>query len=240
MSIRVENVYAGYTEYVDIIVGVSVEAKKSKVTSIIGPNGCGKTTLLKTIYGFLKPRDGKIFLGNEEVTGLPPYKFLKKGVAYLLQQRSIFPYLTVEANLEMGAYGKYTNKHNVREALEEVYGLFPILKEKRKSLALTLSGGQQRMLEVARCLAAHPNLILLDEPSAGLAPKVVKELYETLTVLKEKELTVLLIDQQVRAATSISDYVYVMEQGEVKFGAPTEEFERELKPLIKSWFQIKG
>jgi len=231
----IDNVYSGYTQEVDILQGVSLKVESLSVTLVIGPNGSGKSTLLKTIYGFLKPKRGKISFDGEDITGLPPHILAKKGIGYILQERSVFPYMTVEENLRVALYGM--GKYRDEKALRDIYELFPILREKRHQLAATLSGGQQRMLEIARCLIINPKLILVDEPSTGLAPKIVGEVYGYMKqLIRERDVTILLVDQNIKAGLSIADDVYVLEQGKIRTRLSGKDRDK-IEDIIKSWFR---
>lgn len=213
--LTVKDIHSGY-EGLEILHGVSLTVEKGEINCIIGPNGSGKSTLLKTIFGFVKPKKGEIFFDGEDITGNKPQNILRKGMCYVLQRRSIFPYLSVEKNLKMGAYIR-EDKENVEKDMEGVFKLFPVLGEKRDRIAGNLSGGEQRMLEFARALMLHPKLILLDEPSAGLAPRVVKNTLGLITEMREKQgITFLIVEQKVRTVLEISDYGYVVELGRIK------------------------
>ncbi len=220
--LELKDIHSGY-EGVEILHGVSLTVEKEKIYSIIGPNGSGKSTLLKTIFGFVKPKKGKIFFDGDDITGHEPQQILRKGMCYVLQRRSIFPYLSVEKNLKMGAYIR-EDKENIRKDTEGIFEVFPVLKKKRNHIAGNLSGGEQRMLEFARALMVHPKLILLDEPSAGLAPKVVKNTLGLITQMREKEgVTFLIVEQKVRTALEISDYGYVVELGKIRSKGNSED-----------------
>jgi branched-chain amino acid transport system ATP-binding protein len=233
--LTIENVYAGYIQEIDILQGVSLKVDSLSVTLIIGPNGSGKSTLLKTIYGFIKPKIGKIYFNGEEITGLSPHTLSKKGIGYILQERSIFPYMTVEENLKVALYG--VGKYHDEKALRDIYELFPALKERRHQLASTLSGGQQRMLEIARCLIIDPKLILIDEPSAGLAPKIVGEVYSYMShMIKEREVTILLVDQNIKAGMSIANEIYIMNQGKISARLSASDKDR-VEEIVKTWFK---
>lgn len=235
MSLSVEGVVAGYYGDIDVLHDVSMKAEKHKTTVIIGPNGAGKSTLLKVICGFLKPRRGKIVFDGVDITGREPSSLVNLGIAYVPQERTIFPSLTVEENLELGAWSIRRDKAAVEEAVREVYELFPMLKEKRGSKARTLSGGMQRMIEIGRALMSKPKLILLDEPTAMLAPKIAREIYE---VIKSLRITIVLVDQNVRQAIEVSDYVYVLEMGRNKVEGPREDFEKGLIEVVKDWLIV--
>ena len=220
--LELKDIHSGY-EGVEILHGVSLTVEKEKIYCIIGPNGSGKSTLLKTIFGFVKPKKGKIFFDGNDITGHEPQQILRKGMCYVLQRRSIFPYLSVEKNLKMGAYIR-EDKENIAKDMEGVFELFPVLKEKRDHIAGNLSGGEQRMLEFARALMVHPKLILLDEPSAGLAPKVVKNTLGLISEMSEKEgITFLIVEQKVRTVLEISDYGYVVELGRIRSKGNSED-----------------
>jgi len=238
VSLEIRDVVSGYGK-IEIIHGVSMRAEKAKIICIIGPNGAGKSTLLKTIFGILKPWKGSILYDEEEITGLRPYTLIKKGISYVLQRRSVFPYLTVEENLRMGAWTIRKNKESAQEAIEENYKRFPILRERRNVRAGSLSGGEQRMLELGRALITRPRLLLLDEFSAGLAPMIARQVYEEAERLKEEEgITIVAVDQNVRQAMKVADYVYVLELGRNKYEGAKEEFETRLRELIKDWLRF--
>ncbi len=236
LSLEVENVSSGYYEEINIINDFSLLAEESKITAIIGPNGCGKSTLLKTIYGFLKARKGSIYYGNTEITGKEPHQMLSMGIAYLPQAESNFPYLTVLENLKMGAWLLKENKEDVAKAIDRVMDTFPILRKKANDKASSLSGGQQKMLEIGRTLITNPKVFLVDEPTAGLAPIISKKIYEILKKLNEENnLTILLVDQNIRQAISISGFLYVIEFGRNKISGSKKKFLSEMKDIVKSW-----
>lgn len=236
-SVKTKDLISGYGN-LKIIDGVSIDVEESRVTSIIGPNGAGKSTLIKTIYGFLKPWRGKVLYGDEDITGQEPHTLLQKGIAFVLQRQSIFPFLTVQENLEMGAWTIKRDKKRSRESIDVIYARFPILKEKRKQNAKDLSGGMKRMLEMGRALITNPKLIILDEPSAGLAPKVISELYKKFAELKELKITFLIVDQNVRRAVEIADHVYVLEDGRVSLEGSGGDLKGDLMKHIESWLRF--
>jgi branched-chain amino acid transport system ATP-binding protein len=238
VSIEANNIVAGYDKSVDILNGVSISVKKSMVTAIFGPNGAGKSTLLKTIYGFIKPKRGSIFFDGNEVTGCTPYNLFCRGVAYIPQQRSIFPYMTVEENLMLGTWYIRKNQEEVKDAIERAFTEFPNLKNRRRIPASRLSAGEQKMLELARALVIKKKVLLVDEPSAGLAPKFAKTIYDELERLRETKVSILLVDQNVRQAMSISDYVYMLDLGRNKYEGTREEIERNLNELVKTWLKF--
>lgn len=235
MSLRVEGVVAGYSREAPILKGVTLEARTGLVTVIIGPNGAGKSTLLRTIYGYLRPSAGAITHDGAPLAGLPPARMLEHGIAYLLQGRSTFPAMTVEENLELGAWTIRKHKARVREAFERIYGRYPQLKERRHRPAGALSGGEQRLLEVARLTMTGPRTLLLDEPSVGLMPKLVDEVYAEIARLKEDRYTILIVDQNVKQAIGIADWVYVLNLGENSRQGPAEQFHERLDAIVREW-----
>ncbi|MEM2560470.1 MAG: ABC transporter ATP-binding protein [Candidatus Bathyarchaeia archaeon] len=193
---------------------VSLNVKGKEIVALIGPNGSGKTTLMNTIIGFLKPFSGSIIFEGKEILALPPYEIVKLGISLVPEDRKLFTNCTVYENLILGSYGVKTGK--MREMLEIVYNLFPILRERRGQLAGTLSGGEQRMLAIARSLMSNPKLLMLDEPSQGLSPKISLEVFKAIRRLKDEYgLGILLSEQNIYRALKLADYAYVLETGKV-------------------------
>jgi branched-chain amino acid transport system ATP-binding protein len=211
--LSIEKISASYG-MVQILRDVSFQVKEKEVVSIIGPNGAGKTTLVKTIIGLLHPRSGEIRFRGENIEKLPPYQIVKKGIALIPEGREIFPRLTVEENLKLGAYTA-NGKRTVNEAKEKVYQIFPVLKKKEKALAQTLSGGEQQMLVICRSLMSNPDLLILDEPSLGLAPLIVEKVLDTVRKINEEGVTILLVEQNIRDSLDVADRGYVLEQGKI-------------------------
>ena len=211
--LEVENVTAAYG-MVQILWGVSFTIKEKEIVSIIGPNGAGKTTLAKTIVGLLPAKTGTIRFRGENVEKLPPYEIVKKGMTLIPEGREIFPRMTIEENLRLGAY-TINDKNRVAESKERVYNIFPVLKKKEKTLAQTLSGGEQQMLVIGRSLMANPQLLILDEPSLGLAPIIVEKVLDTLQMINEDGVTILLVEQNIRDSLNIADRAYVLEEGKI-------------------------
>jgi len=232
--LQVNNVHAGYYRDINILQGVNITAQESKLTSIIGTNGVGKSTLLKTIYGFLRPNKGVIQWHDEDITGANPFRMPKMGLTYIPQRRNVFPEMTVEENMLLGAWTFRRDKQRIKERLEANYDRFPILKERRKQKAGNFSGGQQRMVELGRAMMIDPKLMLVDEPTAGLAPLVSMEIYDKLVELKEGGITILLVDQNIKQAIEVSDYVYALALGKNMTEGPRDEFDN-LKEQIKEW-----
>ncbi len=235
MSLTVKGVHAGYVAEVPILNGVDLEARKELVTLILGPNGAGKSTLLKAIYGYLAPKAGTIEHEGRSLVGLRPKDMLRQGVAYLPQGRSVFPSMTVRENLELGAWIFRGDRLRVAHAYEDIWRRYPRLKEREHLPAGVLSGGEQRMLELARLTMSRPRTVLLDEPSVGLMPKLVDTVYDEIRKLKEEKFTILIVDQNIRKSIRIADYVYVLRLGANSHHGPRAEFEERLPEIIKEW-----
>ena len=210
-----QGITAGYGT-MDILHDVSLHVRPGEIVSIIGPNGAGKSTAFKTIVGFLYPRTGRIVFDGQDITGLRPDLVLPRGLAYVPQGRLVIPQMTVLENLEMGAYIE-TDAARVAAALERVYGLFPILAERRKHRAGTMSGGEQQMVAIGRALMTTPRLILLDEPSLGLSPKFVSVIFEKLLEMQREGYTLMVVEQNAARALAIADRGYVLELGRNRF-----------------------
>lgn len=223
--LELKDLYVGYYRDLNILQNVTLTANAGKITTILGANGVGKSTTLKAIYGFLKPNDGQILLDGQSILGVPTYERIDRGLAYIPQQPGIFRWMSVEENLEVGAWTFKRDRRRMRRKIEENYARFPILRDKRKQLAGELSGGQQRMIEIGRTLMTDPKVILVDEPTAGLAKLLSEEVYQMLADLRDKDgLTILLVDQEIRQALKIADYVYVLELGRNKYEGPASDF----------------
>ncbi len=235
--LRAEELSVSYHRDINILKGVSIDVQEGSITTIIGPNGAGKSTLLKTLYGLLKPNKGNILLRGKEITGLKTHEFIKQGMAYVPQLRSIFPDLTVSENLELGSWIFKQDKRRVKSAIHKVFNRFPVLAEKRKEPAGLLSGGQQKILEIGRALLTDPNICLFDEPTATLAPKIANQIYSTLLDLKDTGITIVMVDQRVKQAFDISDYIYVLELGVNRINGSKQEFEGGLKEMIRGWLE---
>jgi branched-chain amino acid transport system ATP-binding protein len=223
--LEVKDLYVGYYKDLNILQGVSIAAQTAKITTVLGANGVGKSTLLKAIYGFLKPNSGEVLLEEQSLIGIPTHERIDMGISYIPQQPGIFHWMTVEENLELGAWTFRKDKARIVRKLEENYARFPAIRERRKSKAGELSGGMQRMVEVGRTLMTDPKVILVDEPTAGLAKLLSEEVYGMLVQLRDEEnMTIVLVDQEIRQALKIADYVYVLELGRNRFEGPVEEF----------------
>lgn len=235
--LEARNLTVSYYGDIDILKDVSVDIGQGRITAIIGPNGAGKSTLLKALYGLLKPRKGTVRYQGKDITGLKVHDFIGNGIAYVPQLRSIFPELTVTENLELGTWIFKKDKAKVARAIEEAYNRFPLLADKRRERAGLLSGGQQKILEIARALLTRPRVCLLDEPTATLAPKIAQQIYKTLLDLKAEQITVAIVDQRVKQAFDIADYTYVLELGQNKVQGSRQEFEGRLNEVIKGWLE---
>ena len=211
--LEVENVSAAYG-LIQILWDVSFKIREKEIVSIIGPNGAGKTTLVKTIMGLLPAKNGTIRFKGENIEKLPPYEIVKKGVTLIPEGREVFPRMTVEENMLLGAY-TINDKNAVKESKERIYQIFPVLKKKEKALAQTLSGGEQQMLVICRSLMSNPELLILDEPSLGLAPIIVGKVLDTLRKINEEGVTILLVEQNIRDSLNIADRGYVLEEGKI-------------------------
>jgi branched-chain amino acid transport system ATP-binding protein len=229
--LEVKDLYVGYYKDLLILQGVSLRAREAQITAVLGPNGVGKSTLLKSIYGFVKPQRGEVRLGEQNIAGTPPHHLVNLGISYIPQRQSVFPHMTVEENLELGAWSFRDDTARVREKIDANYERFPVLKERRRSPAGELSGGMQRMVELGRVLMTDPKLILVDEPTAGLAIMLAREVYDLLVQLREEGITILLVDQNIRQAINIADYVYVLELGHNRHEGPRAEFDDLRKAL---------
>ncbi|MCE4610516.1 MAG: ABC transporter ATP-binding protein [Desulfurococcales archaeon] len=231
----VRGLEAGYGE-MQVLWSVDIEVEKGSFTVILGPNGAGKTTLLKAIMGIVRPFSGKIVYRGEDVTYTPPHKKVEMGITLVPEGRRLFPELTVEENLILGAYTQ--GIRDIGDRLELVYNVFPRLKERRAQKAGTLSGGEQQMLAIGRALMSKPSLLMLDEPSQGLAPKLALEIVELLGRLREgEELTILMVEQNVAAALRLADFIYVLEQGRIVASGTPEEV-ASIEDVRKAYFGL--
>lgn len=235
MSIQVNDVVVGYSKDITILNGVSIKAEEKKVTCIIGPNGSGKSTLLKTIYGFLKPSRGTVFFDGKDITGREPCSLSNEGITFIPQRFAVFPQLTVKENLRMATWVFRNDRRRVEKYISDVYERFPRLFERQDVLAGRMSGGEQRMLDLARALVIKPKAILLDEPTAGLAPKVAEEVYSRVSELAREGITLLVVDQNISKGIGIADYVYCVKSGRISEEGPSGRFRDELKELVQSW-----
>jgi len=235
--LEAHNIVSGYGR-IQILDEVSVSVSKGSITALIGPNGSGKSTLLKAIYGLIPIWAGVVSFDERNVTGMKPSEKIRIGISYLAQRRSVFPLLTVEENLKMGVWMFRGQEETVRNKIEEVYQRFPLLEMRRTIPAGALSGGEQRMLELGRTLMTNPHLIILDEFSAGMAPKVAIELYDLLVKLRDNEgISMLAVDQNVKQIVNMADYVYVLKLGKVREEGFAAEINKRLDEVIADWLR---
>jgi branched-chain amino acid transport system ATP-binding protein len=211
--LEVAHVSAGYG-MVQILWDVSFTIKEREIVSIIGPNGAGKTTLVKTIAGLLPAKTGTIRFKGENIEKLPPYEIVKRGLTLIPEGRDIFPRMTVDENIRLGAY-TIKDRGKIAETKDKILEIFPVLKKKENAPAQTLSGGEQQMLVIARSLMANPKLLILDEPSLGLAPIIVEKVLDTLQMINEEGVSILLVEQNIRDSLGISNRAYVLEEGKI-------------------------
>ncbi|MCX7962815.1 MAG: ABC transporter ATP-binding protein [Burkholderiales bacterium] len=223
LSVRDLDLYYGDAQ---ALAGVSLEVPAGAIVALVGANGAGKSSLIRTIAGIEKPRAGRILFKDEDIAGLDSHEICDRGIGQVAEGRQLFPNLTVLENLELGAMLPRA-RANARRALEEVFALFPRLAERRRQLAGTMSGGEQQMLAIGRCLMGNPELILFDEPSLGLAPVVVQEVLHTIHVLNGRGLTILLVEQNVAVSLKIAQHAYVLENGRIVMSGSGAELLRD-------------
>ena len=235
MKLDVRELHAAYQKDLFILKGLNLSAAVGKITIVIGPNGSGKSTLLKSICGILKPQKGSVWLDQTDITGIELDEIIKKKVCYIPQERAVFPQMTVTENLELGCWVFKKDRLKVRERIQWALERFPVLQDRRKLLAGSLSGGLQRILDIAKSLLCNPTLLLVDEPSVGLSPLIAQSIYQELLALKTEGRTILLVDQDVRSALAIADEVYVLDLGAVKTHGTKENFEGQLGDVVRNW-----
>ena len=212
-----------YYGHVHALKGINLEVNEGEIVCLIGANGAGKSTTLRTISGLVRPREGRILLGGEPIETVPAHQIVERGISQAPEGRQVFSTLTVTENLNMGAYTLGADKEAIEENRQRVFSLFPRLEERKDQLGGTLSGGEQQMLTIGRALMARPKLLMLDEPSLGLAPILVKTIFETIDAIKERGVTILLVEQNARAALKVADRGYVLETGSVVLSGPAQE-----------------
>jgi ABC-type branched-subunit amino acid transport system ATPase component len=219
-ALSVEEVVAGYVPGVDILRGVGLRVDPGEIVTVLGPNGAGKSTLIKVVAGLLRLRSGSVRLFGEDISSLPAHRMMARGVGYVPQTQNVFAKLTVEENLEMGAY---VNTRAIRRGIEQAYALFPDLQRYRRHAAGRLSGGQRQMVAIARALMLQPRLMLLDEPSAGLSPLLVGHVFDKVREVRDIGVTILIVEQNAKAALAISDRGYVLAEGQDRVTGPAQE-----------------
>ena len=219
--LEVDNVTVGYEGGPDILVGLSMSFERNTTYCIIGPNGAGKSTLLRVICGLLHPRRGNVVFNGEPLNRLRPDQILAKGICFVPQEQSLFPEMTVTENLRMGGY-ILNDRKQVEEGIEAAFRMFPILMERRSQLAATLSGGEQQMLSMGRALVLNPEILMLDEPSLGLAPMVSRQIFDNIEQLVEAGMTIILVEQNARMGLEFADWGCVLDLGKALFEGPSE------------------
>ena len=219
--LRTVGLVAGYVAEVDILGGVDVEVRDGEIVTVVGPNGAGKSTLIKTIFGLLKPREGRVELRDEDISGEKPHNITRRGMSYVPQLDNVFPSLTVEENLVIGALARPGTDRG--ERIAAMYDLFPRLGERRRQAAGTMSGGERQMVAMARALVPEPDVLLLDEPSAGLAPAFVDTIFEKIEDINATGVTIMMVEQNARRALRMSDRGYVLDLGRNRFHGAGQE-----------------
>ncbi|MFF7180489.1 ATP-binding cassette domain-containing protein [Streptomyces sp. NPDC008121] len=219
--LEVEDLRVAYGK-IEAVKGISFSVEAGQVVTLIGTNGAGKTTTLRTLSGLIKPASGKITFDGQVLNGIPAHKVVSLGMAHSPEGRHIFPKLTIAENLQLGAFLR-KDKDGIERDVQRAYDLFPILGERRKQAAGTLSGGEQQMLAMGRALMSQPKLLMLDEPSMGLSPIMMQKIMETIATLKAEGMTILLIEQNAQAALSLADYGYVLEVGSIKLSGTGQD-----------------
>lgn len=229
--LEIKNLKVSYG-FITALKGIDINVEKGQIVALLGSNGAGKTTTLRAISGIIKPSEGSIVLDGKNISGIPTYKISKEGITQSPEGRLLFPELTVEENLKVGAYGlktkvvngvKVSAKEQLKANFERVYNLFPILKERRSQVANTLSGGEQQMVAIGRALMSDPKVLLLDEPSLGLAPLIIEEIFKAFLKIREEGTTILIVEQNALQTLKIADYAYVLELGKISLEGPASE-----------------
>jgi ABC-type branched-subunit amino acid transport system ATPase component len=241
--LTLENVTAGYIEDIPILRDVNVEIAEGTITGLIGLNVAGKSTIMKTICGFLAPSAGRIRFDGENITGIPAHQVIDKRICYIPQESSLFTYMSVENNLILPLEHLARKKIGLTTAdlagrLENCFEKFPLLRERRNAKAGDLSGGQQKMLEFAKAYLQRPRLCLIDEPSIGLSPKIAEEVYQWINLFAAEKMAILLVDHNVRRVVKMSSYIYVLSLGEITAQGKPEDFAGDLHEQVKAWLGI--
>ena len=238
-ALTARGLVAGYLPGVHILHGVSVDVVPGEVRCVLGPNGTGKSTLLKVLFGFLPPEQGAVEADGRTLVGVAPHRMGPRGIVYLPQRPSVFPYLSVEVNLRLGTWLFRRDRARARTTIDAAYARFPILAERRGQLAGTLSGGQQRQLEIARALLNDPSVFLIDEPTASIEPRIAARIYALIRDLARAGKAVLLVDQNIKGALDIADHVYVLRTGRVFADGPRSDFTDSVEALVRAWLYTR-
>ena len=241
--LRLEDVTAGYVGDIDVLRKLNLAVARGSITGLIGLNGAGKSTVMKTICGFLRPKAGRILYEGTEITGISPHQLMERGVGYIPQESSLFPFLSVSDNLRLPLEGLARgNGRPVRgelaRRLEDTLTRFPELRARLGAQAGDLSGGQQKMLEFAKAYFVRPRLCLIDEPGVGLAPKIAEQVYEWIGLFALERMSILLIDHNVRRIVRMARYIYVLTLGEISAEGPPEAFQGDLHEQVKAWLGV--
>jgi|GEM_PF-163065 len=237
-DIRMTGVYTSYYADQWVLRDFNLAAEAGKITVLLGPNGAGKSTALKVLYGLLAANRGQVTLGGEEITRLEAHRRLRKGLALLPQEHTLFHGMTVDENLELGAAVLRGDRRRFRAAIDGAYEQYQILRGLRHKLAGSLSGGQQRILELARLMLTDPDVLLVDEPSNGVAPNLVDVAYDAMQNWRRRGKTILLVDQDIEAAGSVADYIYTIESGQNRLSGPATQFAGKLRDLVSEWLDV--
>jgi len=239
----INEVTAGYVRDIDILRNLSLTIERGTVTGLIGLNGAGKSTIMKTICGFLRPNSGSVEYDGNDITGIAPHRLIDLGIWYIPQESSLFPFMTVEDNLKLplnhlARTSRLLSRGEATSRFEQVLAKFPLLGEALHKKAGDLSGGQQKMLEFAKAYLVRPRLCLIDEPSIGLAPKVAQEVYHWIELFAKEGMTILLVDHNVRRVVAMSAYIYVLSLGQITAHGRREDFAGDLHDQLKTWLGI--
>lgn len=241
--LTLKHVTAGYVADIDILRSVDVSVTESAITGLIGLNGAGKSTIMKTICGFLRPKSGAILFDGRDITGIAPHRVIDNGIYYIPQESSLFPYMSVDDNLRLPLEHLSRSQGSpiageIAARFEDMYEKFPVLRERRRANAGDLSGGQQKMVEFAKAYLVRPRLCLIDEPSIGLAPKIAEEVYHWIDLFAAQRTAILLVDHNVRRVVRMSSFIYVLSLGEIIASGPPEAFSGDLHEQVKTWLGI--
>lgn len=241
--LQLKDVTAGYVGDIDILRKVNVSVEAGAITGLIGLNGAGKSTIMKTICGFLSPKSGTITFDGSDISGIAPHTVIDQGIFYIPQESSLFVYMSVENNLSLplehlSRQPDGPTRADIKGRFEDMFTKFPVLRERRRAKAGELSGGQQKMIEFAKAYLVQPRLCLIDEPSIGLAPRVAEEVYQWIQLFAEKRTAILLVDHNVRRVVRMSSYIYVLSLGEIAAEGSPQAFAGDLHEQVKGWLGI--
>ncbi len=239
--LEMSGVTAGYAADIDVLRNVTLGVEAGRITGLIGLNGAGKSTLMKTLCGFLRPKAGAVRYDGADVTGIAPHRLIDRGIGYIPQESSLFPYMSVADNLRLPLEHLARSRAqalDVRARIDEMLVHFPAIREKLRAQAGDLSGGQQKMLEFAKAYVLRPRLCLVDEPSIGLAPKIATEVYHWIELFTAQGMTILLVDHNVRRVVQMSEYIYVLSLGEITAQGRRKDFEGDLHEQVRSWLGV--